>query len=48
MFIDMDAGLEPPEHAVRRLVNFGWDACFSVSSLLQFLDSYSGLKPPLR
>ena len=39
MFVDMASQFKPPEFAVRRLVNYGWDVFFSLEELKSFLDT---------
>ena len=38
MFVDMDASLQPPEHAIRRLSTCGWDVFFSIQKLVDYLE----------
>lgn len=44
MFVDMEEDLDPPTYAVRRLVTAGWQAFFSVDSLISYLKELEGEK----
>lgn len=39
MFIDMEEEYDPPEYALKRLMAFGWVACFSVEDVLKVIGS---------
>jgi hypothetical protein len=39
MFLDMASDCMPPQHAVKRLISFGWHAVFSTDELITFLRS---------
>lgn len=39
MFIDMEEDYKPPEYALKRLMAFGWIACFSVEDVLRVIGS---------
>lgn len=42
MFVDMVEDFTPPEYAVRKLVETGWDAFFSIDELRRYLDAKGG------